>query len=130
MPLADNIKALREARGLKQIEVARYIELNKSAYSKTESGQRNATVEELAGMAELFGVTIDEIVNHQPGDDGAPPERPAVSIADESAAEQLRLIASLDEDDRRTVYAIVDKMLTNKKFHDFFEEHVTAAAVR
>ena len=39
MNIAENIKAIREAKGLKQIEVANHIGVDKSAYSKIEKGK-------------------------------------------------------------------------------------------
>ena len=37
-----------------------------------------------------------------------------VFIADKTANEQLRIIQELDEDEKQTVFCIVDKMLTTK----------------
>ncbi len=36
----------------------------------------------------------------------------------------MRLIQELDEDDKQTVFKIIDKMLTTKKFKDFFNKNV------
>jgi len=36
----------------------------------------------------------------------------------------MRLIQELDEDDKKTVFKIIDKMLTTKKFKDFFNKNV------
>ncbi|WP_202406006.1 hypothetical protein [Hufsiella ginkgonis] len=47
-------------------------------------------------------------------------------IEDKDASEQLRLIRQLDEDDRAMVFKLIDKMLTNKKFKDFFQKNVAA----
>jgi len=38
----------------------------------------------------------------------------------------MRLIQELDEDDKQTVFKIIDKMLTTKKFKDFFNKNVVA----
>jgi hypothetical protein len=43
-----------------------------------------------------------------------------VVLEDKTAVEQMRLIQQLDEDDRQTIFKLIDKMLTNKKFKDFF----------
>lgn len=40
--------------------------------------------------------------------------------------EQLNMINQLDEDDKNTVFKIVDTMLTKKKFKDFFQKNVAA----
>ena len=47
-----------------------------------------------------------------------------VVIEDKSTAEQMQLIQQLDEEDKSTVFKIIDKMLTTKKFKDFFNKNV------
>jgi hypothetical protein len=49
-----------------------------------------------------------------------------VDIKNEPAVEQLHLIEQLDEDDKITVFKIIDTMLTKKKFKDFFNKNVAA----
>lgn len=94
MGLADNIKGIREKKGLKQIEVADYIGVDKSAYSKIEKGTRSLTVHELQKMAQLFNLTTDQIINY----DGKMPKE--VIIEDKTAVEQMRLIQQFDEEDK------------------------------
>jgi transcriptional regulator with XRE-family HTH domain len=120
MNLADNIKAIREEKGLKQIEVASHIGVDKSAYSKIEKGQRSLTVDELQKMAQLFNLSTDQIINY----DGKMPRE--VVIEDKTAVEQMRLIQQLDEEDKQTIFKLIDKMLTNKKFKDFFQKNIAA----
>jgi len=120
MSLADNIKAIREEKNLKQIEVATHIGVDKSAYSKIEKGSRALTVEELQKMAQLFNMTTDQIINY----DGKIPQE--VVIEDKTATEQMRLIQQLDEEDKQTILRLIEKMLTNKKFKDFFAKNVAA----
>ncbi len=120
MNLADNIKAIREEKNLKQIEVATHIGVDKSAYSKIEKGSRALTVEELQKMAQLFNMTTDQIINY----DGKIPQE--VVIEDKTATEQMRLIQQLDDEDKQTIFRLIEKMLTNKKFKDFFAKNVAA----
>lgn len=47
-----------------------------------------------------------------------------VVIEDKSTAEQMQLIQQLDEEDKSTVFKIIDKMLPTKKFKDFFNKNV------
>jgi hypothetical protein len=47
-------------------------------------------------------------------------------IADKSTTEQMKLIQELDEDDKQTIFRLIDKMLTNKKFKDFFQKNIAA----
>lgn len=118
MNIAENIKNIREEKSLKQIEVANHIGVDKSAYSKIEKGIRAVSVEELYKMAQLFNSTTDDILNY----DGKIPQE--VIIEDKTAVEQMHLIQQLDEDDKSTILKIIDKMLTTKKFKDFFNKNI------
>lgn len=120
MSLADNIKNIREEKSLKQIEVATHIGVDKSAYSKIEKGSRSLTVDELQKMASLFDMTTDQIINF----DGKIPKE--VVLEDKTAVEQMKLIQQLDDEDKQTILKLIDKMLTNKKFKDFFQKNVAA----
>jgi transcriptional regulator with XRE-family HTH domain len=117
--ITNNIKKIREQKGLRQKEVYTFLEVGKSVYSKIENGGREATVQELIKLSKLFDMTVDEIINYE----GSRPTE--VSLEDKSALEQNRLFDELDEDDRQTVLKIVDKMLTNKKFNTFIQENIS-----
>lgn len=61
---------------------------------------------------------IDQLVNFE----GDMPQE--VTIEDKNTVEQMQLIQQLDEEDKNTVFKIIDKMLTTKKFKDFFNKNV------
>jgi len=75
-------------------------------------------VAELQKLSGLFNMTIDQLVNFE----GDMPEE--ITVEDKSAVEQIKLISKLDDDDKKTVFSIIDKMLTNKKFKTFFQENI------
>jgi hypothetical protein len=81
---------------------------------------RSITVEELQKMAQLFNMTTDQILNY----DGK--ILTEVTIGGKTAIEQTRLIQQLDNDDKQTIFKLIDKMLTNKKFKDFFNKNIAA----
>ena len=118
MSLADNIKSIREEKGFKQIEVASHIGVDKSGYSKIEKGTRNLTIEELQKMGDLFNMTTDQIIYFE---GGVPTE---VIFEDKNVSEQMKLIQQLEEDDKRIIFKMIEKMLTSKKFKDFFNKNV------
>jgi hypothetical protein len=47
-----------------------------------------------------------------------------VTIEDKTTIEQMQLIQQLDEEDKQTIFKLIDKMLTTKKFKDFFQKNV------
>jgi transcriptional regulator with XRE-family HTH domain len=118
MSIGENIKRIREQKGLLQKEVAAHLNLDKSAYSKLEKDLREVKVAELQKLSGLFDMTIDQLVNFE----GDMPEE--ITVEDKSAVEQIKLIGQLDDEDKKTVFSIIDKMLTNKKFKTFFQENI------
>jgi len=49
-----------------------------------------------------------------------------VTAEEKTTMEQMRLLQQLDEEDRQTIFRLIEKMLTNKKFKDFFQKNVAA----
>lgn len=120
MSLADNIKKIREDRGLRQKEISNAVDIGYTSYNKVENGSREISVKELQRLAEFYNVTIDQIINL---DNDVPKE---VIIEDKQAQEQLRLISELDNDDKAIIFKMIDKMLTSKKFKDFFNKNIAS----
>ena len=120
MSLANNIKRLREEKGILQKEVATEVGLGISHYSKIENGQREASVELLDKLAKFYGISIDQIVHMGKS---VPKE---VTLEDKTTNEQMRLISELDEKDKSVVFGMIETMLTKKKFKDFFNNNIAA----
>ena len=59
----ENITMLRGASGYSQEEVAEKIDIFRQAYAKWEKGESVPDVERCQKLAELYGVTIDALVN-------------------------------------------------------------------
>jgi transcriptional regulator with XRE-family HTH domain len=93
--------------------------MHRSNYSRVETGERELSIEAIQKIAGLFGMTIDQLVNEET----VPQE---VSLEDKKADEQTKLIQQLDDDDKQTIFRLVEKMLTNKKFKDFFQKNIAA----
>jgi transcriptional regulator with XRE-family HTH domain len=121
MSIADNIKKLREDKGLMQKEVYNDIGLKPAHYNKLEKGLIEPSIEILDKLAAFYGVSIDDIVHHSK----ATPK--AVTMEDKTATEQVRLMAQLNEKDKGTVMNIIDTMLTKQKFQTFFEQNIQIA---
>jgi transcriptional regulator with XRE-family HTH domain len=121
MSLADNIRLMREEKGLMQKEVASEIGLKPAHYNKIEKGLVEPSIDTLDKIAAFYATSIDDIVHYKKG---APQ---VVSMEDKTAAEQLRLISQLNEKDKGIIVAIIDTMLTKQKFQDFFQQNIAIA---
>ena len=62
--LANNIKKLREAKGLSQEKLARLADVANNTLMKMESGEnQNPTLVTLKKVAKAFGVSVDDLIN-------------------------------------------------------------------
>ncbi|PIQ78761.1 MAG: transcriptional regulator [Parcubacteria group bacterium CG11_big_fil_rev_8_21_14_0_20_41_14] len=62
--LANNIKKLREAKGLSQEKLARLADIANNTLIKMESGEnKNPTLDTLKKVAKAFGVSVDDLIN-------------------------------------------------------------------
>lgn len=118
MGLGSTIKKIREQKGLLQKHVAAELGIGNTNYNKMENDNREPSVNELQKLAKLLNMTVDDILNFEGIFKGE------VRVKDKAGFEQVNLINQLDEDDRQTVYKIIDTMLTRKKFKDFFNKNV------
>jgi transcriptional regulator with XRE-family HTH domain len=81
-----------------------------------ENGHREPTVAALKILSQLFGVTVDYLIDP---DQDLPKE---VTIQDKAAQEQLRLISQLDKDDQQFIYQMTDKVLPTKNLKPSFKK--------
>lgn len=72
MKLSEKILSLRTARGLSQGDLAEKLEVSRQSVSKWETGQSTPDLDKIIKLADLFGVSVDELVRE--GETAAPPE--------------------------------------------------------
>lgn len=118
MNIGRLIKKIREDKGLMQKEISSFLDIGNSNYNKLENGHRDLSIDELQKLSKLFNLTTDQILNYE----NIIPED--VTVENKPDFEKLHLINQLDEDDKQTVFKIIDTMLTKKKFKDFFQKNV------
>lgn len=56
------IRDLREDSDKKQIEVAKYLNIDQSTYSDYENGKINIPIEQLIKIADFYNVSLDDLV--------------------------------------------------------------------
>ena len=64
MVMAERLKELRLEKGLSQIEVAKWISVSRTSYTKYETGVYEPSIDTLVKLAEFYGVTVDYIIGH------------------------------------------------------------------
>lgn len=115
MELHEKIKKLRTENKLSQGELAKSIGVHNAHLSKLEKGQYTPSLEVIKKLAEVFGVTIDYLVSNREN-----PEE--VEIEDKSLYERVKLIESLDNEEKKALMKIIDSMLTKKQISDLLQK--------
>lgn len=86
--LAENLKALRKAKGLSQEELAARLHVVRQTVSKWEKGLSVPDADLLVRLAEVLEVSVSQLLGA-----GVPPEAPADQVAEQLARinEQLAI---------------------------------------
>lgn len=66
--IADNIKALRQQFGLKQSELGEKIAYSDKTVSKWENGSSVPDINALSAVADVFGLTVDDLIRPNAAD--------------------------------------------------------------
>jgi len=99
------LTALRQARGLTQVQLAQAIDSTQRVVSRLETVAEHPTVPLLVAIAKALKVTADELLGLK-----APPK---LDVAPQPPEEKrlwkkLRLVAQLPERDQRAVLRLID----------------------
>lgn len=109
MGLANNIKRLRKNTGWSQSQLAEQIGAHLSHINRIETGKYNPSLDVVQKLAQTFNVTIDYLVSDTEEDFNE------VRIENKNLLEKIKLIDSLDDDDKSALMRVIDSMLTKKK---------------
>ena len=83
MPLSEKILHLRTQRGMSQEELAAALSVSRQSVSKWETGQSVPDLDKLIRLADLFGVTVDELVREGERPDPPRPESQVIYVVKE-----------------------------------------------
>jgi len=111
MDIGSKLKKVREAKGLSQKQVALSIDMDPSQYSKIEKGKTDPSISTIDKITKALGVTLAEFFN-------ADDIFKEVNSADKTIMEKLRLIEELDDEERDSIYNIIDGLFAKKKLKD------------
>lgn len=110
MEIGERIKKLREAKGLSQKEVASIIKMDQSQYSKLEKDKTDPSVSTLAKVAKALGTQLAELFADDLLKD--------VNSYDKSLMEKISLVDALDEDEKKSLFKIIDGLSSKKKMKE------------
>lgn len=111
MNIGDNIKRVREAKNLTQKEVIMAIDMGAAMYSRIESGKTEPSLTTLEKIAKALGVSLVELIQSDES-------LSDVNSVDKSLMEKVRLMEALNDEERKTIYTMLDAFIGKKKLKD------------
>ncbi|MBW8524659.1 helix-turn-helix domain-containing protein [Chryseobacterium chendengshani] len=122
MKIGDNLKKLRESKGLTQQDMADLMHTHRTGYSKMENNQQDIPVDKLVFVAKHFGISVDDIIffnekNNVPNE---------VSMEDTAVLEQLKLINELDTEEKNILLKLIETFVSKKRFKDYLQKNIAA----
>lgn len=74
MKLKERLAALRQEKGLSQVELAERLNVTRQAISKWETGTAVPSIDNLIGLSRLYGISLDDLLgNNTNGESDVPP---------------------------------------------------------
>ncbi len=111
MDIAKKIKQIREAKGMTAKEVISSVDMGAAMYSRIETGKTEPSLSTLEKIAKALGVTLSDFFT--PDDKMAD-----VNSYDGSLMEKVKAIEALNDEEKKTVFSIVDAFVGKKKLKD------------
>ena len=103
--LHERIRSLRKSRGYSQEQLARKLHLTQGAISQWENGITTPAADQLVALAEVFGISVDELLEREPAQDDPwelrerlrrdPDMRILFDAASKASPEHIRIAANL-----------------------------------
>jgi transcriptional regulator with XRE-family HTH domain len=107
--LGTRLRALRQQRGITQVELALAMRLTQSNISAIERGARGVTIHQVVELAKILSVSTDEIL----GQPSAAPGKPAARtlLKDRRFLRRLQMIERLPKRDQQALLRTIDAFL-------------------
>jgi len=110
MDIGKSIRRIREAKNLSQKDVISAIKMGAAQYSRIEGGKTDPAFSTLERIAKALGVKLSELFSEEGSAE--------VNSNDGTAMEKVRLIEGLTEEERKTLFMILDAFVGKKKLKD------------
>lgn len=111
MNVGENIKRIRTAKNLSQKEVTINASLDTAQYSRIENGKTDPSVNTLERIAKALGITLAELF-------ASTDELKEINSLDKSLMEKVALMESLSDEEKQTIYTMLDAFIGKRKLKD------------
>jgi len=106
MSFAERLLEVRKKRGMSQEDVAKKLGTQSPAIGRYERGVAKPTIEVAAKLSDILGVSLDYLVGKTD------------SELDALTLKRIQDVDTLSDEDKKTVYSLIDAFLNNTKFQN------------
>jgi len=107
--LGNRIQQLRKEKGMTQTVLAKQINISLPQLVRYETKDVQPTAETLKLLANVFGVSIDFLVN------GDTDEKAENTLNDSKLLQQFKAVEKMSKDDKSVVLKLIDAFITKKQ---------------
>jgi transcriptional regulator with XRE-family HTH domain len=111
MDIGKNIKRIQKAKKLSQKEVIAAIDMGTAQYSRIEGGKTEPSISTLERIAKALGVKLSELF-------ASDEDLQDISSQDATVMRKVKLIESLSDEEKQTIFSILDAFVGKKKLKD------------
>jgi len=108
MNLGEQIKRIRLARGLSQKEVVMAAGIEKAQFSRIENDKIDPSFTTIEKITKALRCSLSELFSY--GE-----EIKDVNSIDKSVIEKVSILEALEENDKKSIYAIIDGLAAKQK---------------
>ena len=112
MTLGDKIRELRKERRWSQAEVAARVDVHVTHVNRLEKNRYSPSLELLKKLAKLFEVTTDYLLYE------SMENADSLNLKDKTLNEKMKMIDSLDDEDRSVIIGVIDAFITKQQMHN------------
>lgn len=105
MTLGEKIRRLRKEKDWSQTQLGQKLGVHPKHISRYENDVHNPPVEALMKIAELFGVSVDYLLNEQPKTISG------TAIKDNKVLEYFEAVDKMDQEYKKMVFSLIDLIL-------------------
>ena len=120
MNVSQRIKHIRTAKNLSQKEVTLAIGMGAAQYSRIENGKTDPSISTLDKIAKALGVTLAELFSEEDN-------MTDINSEDKTLMEKVKLIDTLAEEEKKTIFNILDAFISKKKLKDALTNAINLA---
>lgn len=117
--LSDTLKRVREAKGLSQKELAGSMDMAQAQYSRIENGKTDPSFSVVVKIAETLGLSLSDFFRADDIFSDA-------NSYDKTLVEKLQLLDSLDDGEKKSIYTLVDSLVSKKKMKENLQNLVNS----